>query len=398
MYEYIENFKKLAFGVFIHFGLYSIIGKGEWILKLGNLNQKEYENLTNKFTVNKNWAKDLVNIAKRAGAKYITLTTRHHDGFSLYDTRGLNTYDAPHSSCGRDLVAEFTDACRAAGIIPFFYHTLLDWRISSYKDNFAMYIDYLIKSVEILCTQYGKIGGFWFDGMWDKPHADWQEERLYKLIRKYQPDAMIINNTGLSEQGKVGHPEIDSVTFERGKTRPILSDTKPLAGEMCEGISDHWGYAKDDIHVKAPSALLKTLVECRKNNCNFLLNSGLKANGAVSDWDKYCLISIGKWIHENKSFIYDAEYMPLKCSEPIVFRKEKEIFILIMDVPMSADPNVQLSTRERIVYFDKSLKVKKAEWQDTGEAIQVRPDHSFVVKPFDYGKSFLIRVARLEIL
>ena len=190
-YEYIENFKKMGFGMFNHFGLYSILGKGEWVLAQGKIDHAKYNELTRKFKVKKDWAKQLVKTAKAAGCRYVTLTTRHHDGFSLYDVKGLNDFDAPHSACGRDLIREFVDECNKEGIVPFFYHTLLDWYNPDYKNDFPKYIDYLVKSIEILCTQYGKIGGFWFDGMWDKPNDDWQEDRIYGTIRKYQPDGKL---------------------------------------------------------------------------------------------------------------------------------------------------------------------------------------------------------------
>ena len=278
---YIEKFEKTGFGLFVHFGLYSIIGKGEWYLHLNPAAADKigYEKLTAKFRVNKNWAKNLVKTAKQAGAKYVTLTTRHHDGFSLYDTCGLSGYDAPHSACGRDLIAEFVSACREEGIIPFFYHTLLDWRNYDYTHDFPKYIDYLVSSIEILCKNYGKIGGFWFDGMWDKPNEDWQEDRLYGTIRKYQPESMIINNTGLNALGQTGHKEIDCVTFERGKPCYVDRSKKPIAGEMCQVLNDHWGYAKEDCNYKSVKELIENLVDCRKYGCNFLLNTGLRGNG-----------------------------------------------------------------------------------------------------------------------
>ena len=126
-YEYIEKFKKLGFGLFCHFGLYSIMGRGEWASDIYGFNRDEYNKQIESFDVAKDWAKQLVSTAKKAGCKYITLTTRHHEGFSLYDTCGLNEFDAPHSVSGRDLVREFVDECNAEGIVPFFYHTLLDW-------------------------------------------------------------------------------------------------------------------------------------------------------------------------------------------------------------------------------------------------------------------------------
>ena len=135
-FEYIQRFKKLGFGLFCHFGLYSKLGRGEWALCVHQLDQESYNAQMKSFEIEKDWAKRLVETAKSAGCKYITLTTRHHDGFSLFDTCGLNNFDAPHSACGRDLVREFVDACNAEGIIPFFYHTLLDWYNPDYKANF----------------------------------------------------------------------------------------------------------------------------------------------------------------------------------------------------------------------------------------------------------------------
>ena len=137
--EYIKNFEKLGFGMFVHFGAYSVIGRGEWAKKTHNIPWDEYMKAVKVFNPKPTWAKELAQAAKDAGARYITLTTRHHDGFSLYDTKGLNDYDAPHV-CGRDLVREFVDACRAEGIIPFFYHTLLDWHEESYQTDFPKYL------------------------------------------------------------------------------------------------------------------------------------------------------------------------------------------------------------------------------------------------------------------
>ena len=282
-YQYVADFEKLGFGLFVHFGLYSVQAQGEWYLMRDRESDRtHYNSHIERFVVAKNWARDLVSTAKKTGCKYITLTTRHHDGFSLYDTCGLNEFDAPHSASKRDLVREFVDECNRQGIVPFFYHTLLDWWNPDYKDNFDAYIDYLIRSVEILCTNYGKIGGFWFDGFWDKRDANWQFDRLYATIRKYQPEAMIINNTGMSAMGVVSHPEIDSVTFERGNPRFVDNSDRPRAGEMCEVIGDHWGYAKKDICFKSAKQLLDTLITCRKCNCNLLLNAGPRGNGLLS--------------------------------------------------------------------------------------------------------------------
>ena len=143
--KYIADFEKIGFGLFVHFGLYSIVGRGEWYEHIFNVNKDEYHKLANRFKVSKNWATNLVRTAKKAGARYITLTTRHHDGFSLYDTKGLSDFDAPHSLAGRDLIKEFVDACNKENIVPMFYHTLLDWNNEDYQKDFPKYIDYLVK-------------------------------------------------------------------------------------------------------------------------------------------------------------------------------------------------------------------------------------------------------------
>ena len=397
MYEYIENFKRLGFGMFIHFGLYSVIGRGEWYYMQYVPDKIEYERTINKFKITKNWAKNLVKTAKDAGCKYITLTTRHHDGFSLYDTCGLSEFDAPHSPTGRDLIREFVDECNKEGIIPFFYHTLLDWHNPDYNNDFPEYIDYLDKSIEILCKNYGKIGGFWFDGMWDKPNEDWQEDRIYGTIRKYQPEAMIINNTGLNALGQTGHKEIDSVTFERGKPAFVDTSEKPIAGEVCDALTDHWGYAKYDICLKSPKELIETLVDCRKYDCNLLLNSGLKGNGEMDEGEKAAFKRIGMWIKENKNFIYKAKSTDLTAENADMMTDGEYYYAAIKGVLMSANCNVAKFGESKTVTLNTDKRIVDAEWLDGGKEINLKTDNSFVCEPFEYGKSLAVRVAKFKL-
>lgn len=393
--DYVTSFEKRAFGLFVHFGLYSTLAKGEWAKEVHAIADSEYEQLVSKFKVKKTWAKDLVKLAKKAGCKYITLTTRHHDGFSLFDTKGLNDYDAPHSPCGRDLIREFVDACNEADILPMFYHTLLDWKHPDFNTNFPSYIDYLIKSVEILCTNYGKIGGLWFDGMWSKPNDDWQEDRLYATIRKHQPEAMIINNTGLSELGKVGHPEIDSVTFERGKPSFVDNSDRHRAGEMCQVLNDHWGYAEDDYNYKPVREIIENLVECRYYNCNFLLNVGPMGDGTVRAIDKCILEFVGKWVKQNKNFIYNVSSADIECEGAYLLKGENgKYYAVVKDVNMTADPNVQRAMMERQVTINTDKKIKSVKWLDNGEKAIIT-EKGFKVTPFKYGTSHALRVAEI---
>lgn len=395
-YEYVENFKKLTFGMFNHFGLYSILGKGEWAEKILNIDKLYYEGLTDKFRVKEDWAKKLVKTAKASGCRYITLTTRHHDGFSLYDTQGLSRFDAPHSACGRDLIAEFVSECNAAGVVPFFYHTLLDWHNEDYKNDFKAYIDYLVKSVETLSKNYGKIGGFWFDGMWDKWDADWQEERLYATIRKYQPEAMIINNTGLSKNGELGNIELDSVTFERGKPFKVNSPARPVAGEVCDSLNGHWGFAKNDISLKTPDYIISTLIDCKKNGCNYLLNTGLKSNGYIPEADKFVFESVGKWIKANKNFIYDVKKADYDAENADLFTDGDYLYAVIKGASILADADVIRESTGKLVKLD-GVKIDKAVWLDTNKPVKLSDDRSFDIEQFSYGTNLYARVAKIKL-
>lgn len=402
--EYIKRFEKLGLGIFVHFGLYSVIGKGEWYKTSGmhddHMTDEQYNALSNSFKVSKNWAKNLVKTAKKAGARYLTITTRHHDGFSLYDTQGLNDFDAPHSASHRDLIKEFVDECHKEGIIPFFYHTLLDWYNEDYKNDFNKYIDYLIKSVELLCKNYGPIGGLWFDGYWDKPDADWQFDRLYKTIRKYQPEAMIINNTGLSALGEVTHYEIDSVTFERGASFKVSSsDGKERAGEVCDSLTDHWGYAMNDICIKSIPYFISELIDCRHNKCNLLMNVGPMGNGELRLIEKATLLEMGKWMKRYKHIIYDCFPANITADNALIFQDDNYYYAVIKDVPMGANENVvrKESRPEVKIYSDK--KISHAVYMDTNkQKVEInKKNNSFPILPFVYGNSLYARVVRFKL-
>ncbi len=142
-------FADLGIGLFVHYGIYSVLGEGEWIKLAKGMNDEEYDKLATRFSPKQNFAKEICAFAKQNGFKYIVLTTRHHDGFSLYDTKGLNDFDSVHY-LKRDLVKEFVDACHEYGIIPFIYHTLIDWREEKKHNSFSEYLEYLRNSVKLL--------------------------------------------------------------------------------------------------------------------------------------------------------------------------------------------------------------------------------------------------------
>lgn len=404
--QYIKDFEKLGFGMFVHFGLYSMLGSGEWSKLQHGIPDKEYEALAESFCPESDWAQRLVKTAKTAGCKYITLTTRHHDGFSLFDTQGLSDYDSIHSLCKRDIVKEFVDACRENDIISFFYHTLIDWHEPTFKNDFKSYLKYLRDSVEILCKNYGKIGGIWFDGIWDKPDADWEEDALYGLIRKYQPEAMIINNTGMSERGKLGHIELDSVTFERGKPQPINLEDSPkyVASEMCEVFNDHWGYASEDLNYKSPADIICEFAECRRYGSNFLLNAGPMENGYLRPIDEAYFGIIGEWAN----YFNEAIYLPRPSGIDIV-NKTKDFllkyndcyYLFCFNLQMAGDENVALKLKENEAYedvFEMDEKIESIIWLDDGTSVSFAQNGSFTrvfTKPFKYGRNLVVRVAKI---
>lgn len=365
---------------------------------------KEYEPLKDQFDPDPDWAKELVAAAKKAGCKYITLTTRHHDGFSLFDTCGLNDYDSMHAKCRRDLVREFTDACREQEIIPFFYHTLLDWREDTYQNDFPQYLKYLRASVEILCKNYGKIGGLWFDGMWDKPEEDWQEDLLYGTIRKYQPDAMIINNTGLKERGKLGHIELDSVTFERGVPQELNLEDSPkyIASEMCEVFGRHWGYAKEDLNYKAPAQLIRELAECRKFGSNMLLDVGPMGDGKLRAIDSAVLGIIGEWVAYYDEAIRSprpAEMKVLNKQDDFLLKENNCYYLFCFDLPMQEDlvPD-DVTENDFKDVFMLQKRIQSIVWLDNGEKVNFRQENGEVTVetvPYCYGRDLVVRVAKI---
>ena len=321
---YIARFEQLGFGMFVHFGLYSLLGRGEWVRELEKIPAEKYEPLAGQFAPGD--MGEIVKVAKAAGCRYITLTTRHHDGFSLYDTRGIRNadgFDALHTPAGRDLVAEFVARCRENDILPFFYHTTLDWRWHNKKtqdldlDEFNEYLDYLYKSVEILCTNYGKIGGLWFDGNWSRPKDDWKEDRLYKMIHRLQPDAMVINNTGLGALGAFGKSEeIDSVTFENNTARPVNREgmKKYIAGEVCKTMNSHWGRSNRDFNMLSPARVIERLCQSRGSGANFLMNIGPEAQGKIPNYEKALFELVGQWMDIFGEAIYNGKPVyNIKC-------------------------------------------------------------------------------------
>ena len=404
----VADFENLGFGMFIHWGLYSQLGKGEWIQNIRGIPKEEYVKLQDTFNASEFDARRIVSIAKAAGAKYITLTTRHHEGFSLYDTCGLNTYDAPHSPCGRDLIREFVDACNEQGIMPMFYHTTLDWYHPEFNRDFSQYLQYLRDSVEILCTRYGKIGGLWFDGNWSKPGADWEEDALYDVIRKHQPEAIIVNNTGLSHRGEVGNLQLDSVTFEQGRPTPMNREghRKYVAAEMCHTMNNHWGFGADDQNYKSLGELIETLCSCRRVGANYLLNIGPTGEGNVPLMQEALLRGIGDWIRATGEVIYTAKpcgVTALDGGKDFVLRDGSKLYFFVHGLRVRGDGNVVVEQGNGNAagrFAGVPGKIKSIRWTDAeGELSFTQNGDELAVNftHFPYGKDLVVRIAVAEL-
>ena len=338
--------------------------------------------------------------------KYVTLTSRRHDGFTLYDTRGLSDHDAPHSSADRDLVAELIEGCRAEGVISFFYHTTLDWFQPSLNDDFDAYLDYLHSSGEILCSQYGEIGGLWFDGNWSKPDADWKEDRLYDMIRKHQPQAMIINNTGLGAKGHVGHPEIDSVTFEQGRPTPMHRDgmAKYVTAEMCQTFNRHWGIGAEDFNYMSPRQIIEHLCACRKVGANYLLNVGPTAGGAIPDYESATLRRVGEWIQGQEYVIYEGRVSAVQgTGGDFALETDDGLYLLIHNLSVGGDAHVTTGGGGAGPHGFTGVgrDVTSVRWLDNDESLVYTHDAdsgllSIDATGYPYGVDRVVRVAEVR--
>ncbi len=406
------EFEKLGYGMFLHYGLYSQLGRGEWVYHMEKQDMSEYKKLADTFTAEDFDAEKIVREAKAVGCRYINLTTRHHDGFSLYDTKGLCDFDSVHApNCGRDLVREFVDACNKYGVVPFLYHTTIDWYQKDFYDDFDnKYLEYLRQSVEVLCTNYGKIGGFFFDGNWWHPKKDWKLDELYGTIRKHQPDAIIINNTGLHNLGRAIHPEIDCVTFEqKGVSEPIDRDGRKqyFAGETCMTLNTHWGIASKDFNYKSPGQVIKTLASCRASGVNLLMNLSPDAKGAIPRFQIGILDIVKQWIDIHSEFVYDSIPLyypdnPSSCSNcrVVTSRDGKSLYFVMFDNNKLGDTNVTVGDLYSGVVGFSNVKfdIDKIEWMDSGEKLKFSQteDNSLIVNftGQPYGTDLCVRIAK----
>lgn len=324
------------FGMFIHWGLYAIPARGEWVRSVERIPKEAYMTYFEEFDPvdydPKQWAK----AAKEAGMKYMVLTAKHHDGFCLFDSQ-YTDFKSTNTKCGRDLVREFLDAARGEGLKVGLYYSLLDWYHPDYphygdlhhpmRDNpaytnegrdFNRYLTYLHNQVRELCTNYGKLDILWFDFSYENENAvmrgeTWKATQLVEMVRQLQPEIIIDNRLEVSGEGFgslwEGNPTPyhgDFVSPEQIIPPEGIQDKqgRDLVWEACVTMNNNWGYCQNDHFFKPAPMLIKKLVECVSKGGNLLLNVGPDARGNIPPQSLEILRQIGAWMKDNSPSIY----------------------------------------------------------------------------------------------
>lgn len=405
----IKRYEDLGLGLFIHWGLYSQLAVGEWTEFIHQRPQNDYEKLKNSFTANEFDPERIAHAAKMMGAKYIVLTTKHHEGFFLYDTRGLSDFDVMHTPAKRDLIGEFVTVCRKEGLLPFFYMATYDWHSPLYEKDFSAYLRYLQSSVELLCRNYGPIGGFWFDGNWNKKDADWHLPELYGMIRKYQPDAIIVNNTGLKNRGQVSDPEIDVVTYERRTPDEIYHgapNEKYVAGEISITLNQHWGIAANDLNYKSPAEIIETVAHARHIGANILVNIGLTGQGAISMAAETYMALLGRWTAMAAPVLYQGrptEIVSGHGARDFVLRTPQHDYLCVFDLQVVGNDNVVLGGEgvNPRSFVGVTRPIQAIHWLDNQEKLTFTQDINKKVLTIDatgypYGSDWVVRIAQID--
>jgi len=328
-------FQDSKFGLFIHWGIYSVLGAGEWVMEergpasytgRPGIPASQYDRLAAQFNPTQFDAREWVALAKAAGMKYITITSKHHDGFAMYDSSLTDWNIVDRTPYGRDVLAELAEACREEGLKLFFYYSQLDWRHEDYfprgrtgrqagrpeNGNWDNYIDFMNGQLRELLTNYGEIGGIWFDGMWDKWEAPWRLDETYRLIHQLQPQTLIGSNHHLAPL-----PGEDFQNFEHdlpGENTTGYNTTEigTLPFETAETINQSWGFNLTDHDYKSTDDLIRYLVNAAGRNANFLLNVGPMPNGKIQGEFEERLHGIGHWLDEYGDSIYGTRNGPIE--------------------------------------------------------------------------------------
>jgi alpha-L-fucosidase len=383
-----EWFGNAKFGLFIHWGPFSIPGSGEWVMQVRNISVKNYTNLKDFFNPIEFNAAEWVSMAKNAGMKYITLITRHHDGFSMWDTK-FSDFNIMNTPYRKDIVKMLADECHKQGVGLFFYYSLLDWRRDDYSywtgntghgtgrtvhGKWEDYVQFMKNQLTELLTNYGEIAGIWFDGYWDqldndnhdnpKPRVDWHFRELYDLIHKLQPQCLVGNNHHITPL-----PGEDFQMFEKdlpgnNTTGFGGASVSALPLETCETMNNSWGYNITDVSYKSVKTLVHYIVNAAAHNANFLLNVGPMPSGKIQVEFQDTLKAMGNWMKQYGETVYGTRGNIIPPQEwGVVTVKDKLIFVHLLKRTGSNYifvPGVQQKITSAVLLNDKrTLKFKQ---------------------------------------
>ena len=361
-----REFADSKFGIFLHWGIYSLFAQGEWYMTNANLSKDEYAKAADAFYPHRFDAKAWVSAIKAAGAKYICFTTRHHDGFSMWNTQ-YSDYNIMNTPYGRDILQQLADECHLQGIRLHLYYSHIDWTRDDYpmgrtgrgtgKDprlaNWDSYYDFMNNQLRELLTNYGEVGAIWFDGHWDRDQDsipfDWQLGPQYELIHQLQPACLVGNNHHLSP-----FPGEDIQIFERdvpGENKAGLSgqSVADLPLETCQTMNGMWGYKVADQNYKSTPELIRLLVRTAAKGANLLLNIGPQPNGELPAAALQRLQEIGAWTRANGKAIYGTRAGGIAQGDTIVSTRRGETLYLHVLDPSLTQLQVNIPARVREV-------------------------------------------------
>lgn len=358
-------FVRDRFGMFIHFGLYSMTARHEWIKKMEEIDDEKYDKYFKYFNPDMFDAREWARTAKAAGMKYAVLTTKHHEGFCLFDSE-YTDYKSTNTPYGRDIVREYVDAFRAEGLKVGLYYSLLDWHHPDYTidrmhpmrnienvvevnrgRDMKKYAEYMRNQVRELLTNYGKIDILWFDfsfeqdeedpcnrpWLYGKGKEDWESEKLIKMVRELQPDIIINNRTGIDQ---------DIWTPEQVQAEDWVKDEKTgelLTWEACQTFSGAWGYSRDEMSWKSPKLLIDLLINTVSAGGNLIMNVGPTSRGCFDYRAVEALGVYKEWMKYNSRSIYDCTMAEPEFTAPRGCRLTqsndgKRLYIHLIEYPV----------------------------------------------------------------
>jgi alpha-L-fucosidase len=399
--ERMEWWRDARFGMFIHWGLYAVPagewkgkqvpGIGEWIMERAHIPVSEYEQLAGQFNPVKFDADEWVRIAKNAGMKYIVITSKHHDGFCLWDSKVTNYDIVDATPFKRDVLRELSRACKKQGIRLCFYHSIMDWHhpdaqapfYPNYNDtkqlnpNFSCYVEnYMKPQLKELITNYGPLGVLWFDGEWIGDWTEPQGKDLYNYVRDLQPDILINNRVGKGRKGMEGLSKGDQEYAGDFGTPEQQIPAKGLPGvdwESCMTMNDTWGYKSSDHHWKSSEDLLRNLADIASKGGNFLLNVGPTSEGLIPGASVERLAAMGDWMKVSGESIYGTTASPLgevpwgRCTA-----KPGKLYLHVFDWPAGGKLEVAgLKDQVRKAYLLADEKRAKLPVTRSGDGVVV---------------------------